>query len=118
MKQYAVSILPKHFVEVLRNWKNFLGVLFYPILWAKWDSPPRFILNIFTIWSKWVTTPKVCVIYPNSMIYLPVQFYSLSPVLWGVILSFNIKCLIMPYTTLSFFSKMLRTYQMDDSLHK
>ena len=45
----------------------------------------------------------MCVIYPNSMIYLPVQFYSLSPVLWGVILSFNIKCLIMPHSTLSFF---------------
>ena len=46
------------------------------------------------------TTPNVCVIYPNSMIYLPVQFYALCPVLSGVMLSFSIKCLIMPLTAL------------------
>ena len=67
---------------------------------GKWDCPPCLILNIFTIRTKWATTPNVCVIYPNSMIYLPVQFYALCPVLSGVTLIFNTKCLIMPNTTL------------------
>ena len=35
------------------------------------------------------------------MIYFPVQFYAIYPVLSGVILSFSIKCLIMPHTTLN-----------------
>ena len=32
------------------------------------------------------------------MIYLPAQFYALCPFLSGVILSFNFKCLIMPWS--------------------
>ena len=36
------------------------------------------------------------------MIYPPVPFYALYPVLSGVILSINTKCLIMPHTTLNF----------------
>ena len=47
------------------------------------------------------TTPNVYVIHPNSMIYLPVQFYALRPVLSGAIMSFNTKYLIMPRATLS-----------------
>ena len=35
------------------------------------------------------------------MIYLPVQSHALCPVLSGVILSFNTKCLIMPHATLT-----------------
>ena len=43
----------------------------------------------------------MCVIYPNSMVYLSVQFYTLCSVFSGVILSFNTKCLIMSHTTLN-----------------
>ena len=93
---YSLSILQKF--KQLK--KSFLEVSFYPVLWDKWDSVPCLILNIFTIWTKWVTTPSVCFIYSNNMIYHPVQFYALCPVLSGVTLSFNTKCLIMPRTTL------------------
>ena len=79
-------------------------------VWGKWDGAPCLILNIFTISTKWATTPTVCVIYPNSMIYLPVQFYALYPVLSGIILIFNTKCLIMPHTTL----QCLRTVTLND----
>ena len=80
--------------------KSFLGVSFYPGLWCKWGIPPSLILNIFTIWTEWAATPKVCIIYPDSMIYLPVQFHALCSVLSRVLLSFNTKCLIMPHATL------------------
>ena len=43
------------------------------------------------------------------MIYLPVQFYALCPVLSGVILSFNTKCLIMPRATLLKDSRLSNT---------
>ena len=80
-------------------------------MWGKWDSPPSLILNIFTIWTKWVTTPNVCAIYPNSMIYPPLPFYALCPFLSGVILSFNTKCLVMARTTLiPCWSKSLETF--------
>ena len=42
----------------------------------------------------------MCVIYPNTMIYLPVQFYILCPVLSGNRLSFSTKCPILPRITL------------------
>ena len=80
--------------------KNFLGASFYLGLWGKWDSASCLKETIFRIQTEWDTTPNVCVIYPNSMIYLPVQFYALCPVFLGVILSFSIKCLIIPRTTL------------------
>ena len=35
------------------------------------------------------------------MIYLPVQFYALCPVLSGGILNFSTKCLIVPHATLT-----------------
>ena len=38
-------------------------------------------------------TSNVCVIYPNSMIYFPVQLYVLCPFLWGVRLSSSTKYL-------------------------
>ena len=41
------------------------------------------------------------------MIYLPVQFYALCPVLSGAMLSFSSKCLIMPHTTLYVTTKKL-----------
>ena len=53
----------------------------------------------FTIWIKWAATRKVCLIYPNSIIFLPVQFYALCPVLSGVIWRFNTKSFIMPHAT-------------------
>ena len=41
------------------------------------------------------------------MIYLPVQFYALYPVLSGIILSFRAKCLIMPHATQAITDDML-----------
>ena len=79
-------------------------------VWGKWDVAPCLILNIFTIWTKWATTPNVCVIYPNSMIYLSVQFYALCPVLSGIILIFNTNFPIMPHITL----QCLRTVTLND----
>ena len=46
------------------------------------------------------------------MIYLPVQFHALCPLLSRVALSFNSKCLIMPHATLlmiCFFGEALLT---------
>ena len=80
--------------------KDFLGVSFYTGLLGEWDSPHSLILNIFTIWTEWATTPNVCVIYPDNLIYLPVQFDALCPVLSRVLLNFNTKCLIMPHAAL------------------
>ena len=104
-KQCAVLILPKHFVEGLSNWKKFFGCLILPRIVGQMRQSPCFILNIFTIWTKWVTTPDMCVIYTNSMIYPPVQFYALCQVLSGVILSFNTKFLTMPRTLSEQFKK-------------
>ena len=96
-------------MRVFSKWQKCGGILCCFVR-GKWDCPPCLILNIFTIRTKWATTPNVCVIYPNSMIYLPVQFYALCPVLSGVILIFNTKCLIMPNTTL----QCLRTVTLND----
>ena len=71
---------------------------------------PCLILNIFIIWTNWVATPNVCVLYSNSMIYLPAQFYALCLVFSGVKLIFNTKCIIMPNTTL----QCLRTVTLND----
>ena len=73
--------------------KSFLGVSFYPGLWGKWDSPPVPQITIFTLQIEWDTSPNVCVIYPNSMIYFPVQCDALYSVLSGVVFSFSTKCL-------------------------
>ena len=51
-----------------------MGLSSYSELWGKWDSLPCLIVTVFTIWTKWATTLNVCVIYPNCMIYVPVQF--------------------------------------------
>lgn len=48
-----------------------------------------------------VETSTIAVIYPKSMIYLPVQIYALCQDFSGDILSFNVKCLIMPRATLT-----------------
>ena len=96
-------------MRVFSKWQKCGGILCC-FVWGRWDGPPYLILNIFTMWTKWATTPNVRVIYPNSMIYLPVQFYALCPVLSGVILIFNTKCLIMPNTTL----QCLRTVTLND----
>ena len=90
-------MLPKNFVEVLSSWKvwsSFWMSLFTPD-YGQMRQSPCFILNIFTIWTEWVTSPNACVIYPNSMIYLPVHFHALCPVLSRFILSSNTKCLII-----------------------
>ena len=66
---------PKTFYRSFKELKiSFLDVSFYPLLWGKVDSPPCFILKIFTTWSKWVITYNVCVIYPNRMIYPQYSF--------------------------------------------
>ena len=98
---FNLSILKisSHFKWVFSKWQKCGGILCC-FMWDKWDGLPCLILNIFIIWNKWATTPNVCVIFPNSMIYLPVQFNALCRVLSGVILIFNTKCLIMPHTTL------------------
>ena len=54
--------------------KIFWGVWFYPGLWSKRDSHPCLLLTNFTIWTGRATILNVCVVYPNSMIYVPVQF--------------------------------------------
>ena len=96
-------------MRVFSKWQKCGGILCC-FVWGKWDGPPFLILNIFTIWAKWARTTNVCVIYPNSMTYIPVQFYALCPVLEGVTFIFNTKCLIMPYTTLL----CLRTVTLND----
>ena len=80
--------------------KIFLAVSFLLVLWGKWDSAPCLKQTIFTIKTEWDSTPDICGIYPNSMIYLPVKFYAFCPVLSGVTQNFSTKCLIMPRTTL------------------
>ena len=58
------------------------------------------------------------------MIYLSAQFYALCPFLSGVILSFNSKCLIMPWSPAecyknikaeSFYLQFLKTYETNYS---
>ena len=64
---------------------------------------PYLKLTIFTLQIEWDASPNVCVIYPNSMIYFPVQCDALYSVLSGVVFSFRLsvsKCLIMPHATL------------------
>ena len=98
---FNLSILrtSSHFKwEFLVNGKNVVYSLLFCVGQMRRYPLPH--TKYFTIWTKWATTPTVCVIYPNSMIYLPVQFYALYPVLSGVIMIFNTKCLIMPHTTL------------------
>ena len=83
--------------------KIFRGDIFYPRFGGKQESSACFTLTTFKILTGWATTPNVCVIYPNSMISLPVQLYALCTVLSGVILSFRTKCLIMPHVTKKIF---------------
>ena len=72
--------------------KSFLGVSFYLDCGANETVPPYLKLTIFTLQIEWDTSPNVCVIYPNSMIYFPVQCDALYSVLSGVVFSFSTKC--------------------------
>ena len=88
---YSLNIL----LKLYANEKKVFGCLILPRIVG------TLILIIFTLWIELAKTPNICVLYPNSMIYLPLQIYALCPVLSGVIVSFRTKCLIMPNATLT-----------------
>ena len=80
--------------------KSFFRCLILARIVGQMRQSPCLKLTIFTISTEWDKTPNVSVIHPNSMTYLPVQFYALCPFLSGIILSFTTNCLIMPHSTL------------------
>ena len=115
-KQYTVFILPKHFVKALSNWKKIFAVSpFTPCCGAN-ETVPLPYTNIFPIWTKWATTPIVC--YSSQQYGIPsVQFYTLCPVLLGVIMGFNGKFFIIPHATLqSIFNKKIHLFWLRHSL--
>ena len=93
-KQGAIFVLPNHFAEVLRRLKKVSWVSHFTLdCGANETVPPYLKLTIFTLQIEWDTSLNVCVIYPNSMIYFPVQCNALYSVLSGVVFSFSTKCL-------------------------